>query len=144
LFLPKYLADSSALLNLVGVRDSLARPRNLTKLVSQGRLRIPDAVAREIRKKDDRLRNWVERHGRDCVLEATDDNIAELQRIGRSYVQYLGDKAGSADPICVCMAIYYRGSGFVTLTDDAGIQVVCLFEKVPYVTSSGFCRLECI
>jgi len=127
---------------LVGVRESLARPKDLTKLVRQGRLKIPDAVAREIRKKDDRLRDWVGRHGRDCVLDARDENIAELQRIARSYIRYLGEKPGAADPLVVCMAIYYKASGFITLTDDAGIQVVCLFEKVPYVTSSGFCRLE--
>lgn len=142
MFLPRYLADTSALLNLVGTSGSPLRPRDLTLLLSQGRLKIPEAVAREIRKKDDRLKAWVDRHKPRCVLRATNENIAELSRISRDYKQYLGDKVGAGDPIVICMATYYSGSWFLALTDDGGIQAVCVLEKIPYVTSSAFCRLE--
>ena len=142
MFLPRYLADTSALLNLVGTSASPLRPKNLTPLLDQGRLRIPEAVAREVRQKDDRLKAWVDRHKQRCVLRATNENIVELARISRDYKQYLGDKAGAGDPIVVCMATYYKGSWFLALTDDGGIQAVCVLEKIPYVTSGAFCRLE--
>lgn len=142
MFLPRYLADTSALLNLVGISKSPLRLKNLTSLLSQDRLKIPEAVAREIRKKDDRLKIWADRHKTRCVLRATNENIAELSRISRDYKRYLGDRVGAGDPIVICMAMYYRESWFLVLTDDGGIQAVCVLEKIPYVTSSAFCRLE--
>ncbi len=141
-FLSQYLADTSALLNLVTDRRSPVRARYLTKLVREGRLKVPDAVAREIRRKEDRLKSWVDRHKRDCVVRPPPEAVAMLTRIARQYRDYLGEKAGAADPIVVCMAIYYRDSPLTPLTDDTGIQAVCHLGKVRFVTSGTFRSLE--
>lgn len=142
LFLPQYLADTSALLNLVTDRRSPVRAKYLTRLVREGRLKVPDAVAREIRQKEDRLKGWVDRHKRHCVVRPTPQAAANLPRIARQYRDYLGEKSGAADPIVVCMAIYYRDSPLTPLTDDTGIQAVCHLEGVRFVTSGTFRRLE--
>ena len=105
-------------------------------------MKLPESVGRELRKKDDRLKNWVNRHWADCVLAATDQNIAGLTRISREYVRYLGDDPGAADPLVVCMALYLRNSGWIVLADDAGIQAVCVLESLQFVTYSAFCKIE--
>ena len=130
------------MITLIAGRRAPARPRNLTKLVRDGRLKLPDSVGRELRKKDDPLKNWVTRHWADCVLTATDQNIGELARISRDYSHYLGDDRGAADPVVICMAIYLRSSDWIVLADDAGIQAVCVLEGIQFVTSSAFCRIE--
>jgi rRNA maturation endonuclease Nob1 len=141
-FLRQYLADTSALLNLITNRQSPVRARYLTKLVREGRLKVPDAVAREIRRKHDRLRGWVDRQKRRCIVKPTSEAAADLPRIARQYRDYLGEKAGAADAIVVCMAIYYRDSPLTPLTDDTGVQAVCHLEGVRFVTSGTFRRLE--
>ena len=125
-----------------GFRGLLALLVDAGDGVREGRLKVPDAVAREIRRKEDRLKVWVDRHKRDCVVRPPPEALAILTRIARKYRHYLGEKAGAADPIVVCMAIYYRDSPLTPLTDDTGIQAVCHLENVRFVTSGTFRSLE--
>lgn len=136
----RYIADTSALISLVGGRTPAARPRDLTRIVDDGRLRIPEPVAREIRRREDKLKAWLRRHQHKCVERARDESIKDLETICRTYNEYLGDKAGAADPIVVCFGKYFKR--WTVMTDDAGIQAVCLIESIQFVTSSAFCRLE--
>lgn len=138
----RYIADTSALISLVSARPARVHVRYLTRMVQDGRLRLPESVAREIKRREDKLRDWVNRHSPDCLQRATDDNIRELSRICRQHGTYLGEKATAADPIVVCMGGYYGSSGWTVLTDDSGIQAVCLIEGIAYVTSAAFRRIE--
>ncbi len=99
-------------------------------------------MAREIRRRDDRLKTWVDRHRNRCVQAATNENVAELSRIVSEYASFLGSAPNAADPLVICMALYYRDAGWLVLTDDSGIQVVCVLEGVQYLTSTGFCTVE--
>jgi hypothetical protein len=137
----KYIADTSALITLVA-SSAPTRTRNLTRLVEAGRLRVPEPVAREIRRREGKLKQWVDRHSPDCIQRATDDNIRDLADICRTYAHLLGEKAGAADPIVVCFARYFRQARWTVLTDDGGIQAVCLKEAIPCIPSAGFRRLE--
>jgi hypothetical protein len=137
-----YIADSSALITLISPKRALAKPRDLTKLAKGGRIKIADPVAREIRRRDDKLKGWIDRHLKECELKATNENTVDLGRISRDHVYYLGDKPGAADPVVVCLAKYYEDKEWVVLSDDAGVQAACLIENIRYVTSAAFCRLE--
>jgi hypothetical protein len=138
----KYLADASALLNLVAGGRAPTRVRSLTKLVGERRMRLPESVGRELRRRDDAVKNWVNRHWFDCVISATNQNTTQLVRISRDYRRYLGDDPSAADPLVVCMGIYYKDSSWIVLTDDGGIQAVCLFEDLRFVTSSSLRAIE--
>jgi hypothetical protein len=145
LFLQTYLADTSSLINLVNARNAAVRINVLTRLLDGNRLKVPEAVAKEIAERDDKLKSWVTRHLRKC-LKTTQENISDLVYVSRAYERYLlrEDKKSPADPIIVCMARYYRQSGWVVLADDAGIQAVCLIEKMPFCTSQAFRMLEAV
>jgi hypothetical protein len=138
----KYLADTSALLSLVAGGRAPARVRNLTRLVGERRMRLPESVGRELRRKDDPVKDWVNRHWTECIIPATNQNTAELVRISRDYRRYLGDDPSAADPLVVCMGIYFRDSSWLVLTDDGGIQAVCLFENLRFVTSQSLRVIE--
>lgn len=136
-----YLADLSSLLQLVGVSTSRVRTRDLTRIAKTNRLRIPDAVAREARRKEDRLKSWIDRNP-SFIQRSTDQNVAELMRLSQTYPGFLGAKVGAADLIVVAMGVFYRRSDWVVLTDDVGIQAVCVLESIHYVSASVFRRLE--
>ncbi len=135
--LQRYLFDTSALINLVrgGVRT-----QRLSRLVESGALRLPGRVAKEIRRRDDRLKDWVERN-RDTIIRETTENTAELERIAREYSGILGRSRRGADPVLIAMALYYGEQG-ILVTDDGGIQAVCFEEGIPFLTSPAFRRRE--
>ena len=131
--LPRYLFDASALINLVrGGR----RPRQLTRLVDSGTLRLPGRVAQEIRRRDDQIRDWVNQHP-DAIIRETRVNTAELERIAIDHARLLGQSRRGADAVLVAMALYYGDQG-ITVTDDGGIQAVCFEEGIPFLTSPSF------
>ncbi len=137
---PRYLMDSSALIKLVSPRDAQARPRDLSKLLREGRLRIPDGVGREVARGDDRLKRWVAANP-SCIQPATDVNVSELLRITRNYKELFGPSVLGADPLVVAMGLYYRGS-WTVVANDAGVQAACFREGLAYLTSEALLRIE--
>lgn len=135
-----YLSDTCALVNLVEPRGPL-RIRQLSRLARFGMLKIPRAVARELRRRDDRLKNWIERGAAGTIVESTADNSAELERISRQYADFLGSTRCAADAVVLAMAVYYRQAGWVVLTDDSGVQAACFREGLPSLPSATFRRL---
>jgi hypothetical protein len=137
-----YLADCSSLINMVNSKTKV-RTRYLTTLLKNGRLKLPDAVARELRRCDDVLKSWVERH-QDKWFRCTNENTADLHYVSTKYSTFLirDDKKTAADPVIICMAKFYRSSGWTVLADDAGIQAACLMEDLPYCTSQAFRVIE--
>jgi len=140
-----YLADTSSLVNLVKPRIASVRLRFLTRLLDGGRLRLPDAVARELCECNDDLKGWANRHSRRW-LKSTNENTETLAAVCRNHARYLlrEDKKYSADAVVISMAIYHRAAGWIVLADDAGIQAVCLLEQLPYCTSQAFRVLEAV
>ena len=131
--LPRYLFDASALINLVrGGR----RPRQLTRLVDSGTLRLPGRVAQEIRRRDDQIKDWVNQHP-DAIIRETHVNTAELERIAIDHARLLGQSRRGADAVLIAMALHYGDQG-ITVTDDGGIQAVCFEEGIPFLTSPAF------
>jgi uncharacterized protein DUF4411 len=137
----KYIADTSSLLELVAKRDAPTRVRQITRIAKAGRLRVPDRVARELGRKADKLKSWVARNP-SIVLASTNENVGELVRVSQTYPHHLGTKTGAADPIIVAMGVFFERSNWVILTDDVGIQTVCVLENLTYVSSRVFLRLE--
>jgi hypothetical protein len=140
-----YLADTSSLINLAKPRVASVRLRFLTRLLGGDRLRLPDAVARELCECNDDLGAWANRHSHKW-LKSTNQNTQALAEVCRGYSRYLlrQDKKNSADPVVISMAIYYKTAEWVVLADDPGIQAVCLLEKLPYCTSHAFRMLEAV
>jgi hypothetical protein len=138
----KYIADAVSLIDLVAGRAPTVKVQLLTRLVKDGRLRIPDAVKREVRRKDDRLKRWIDRQRVPCIIDSNNQNTAELSRIARLHQDVLGDDPRSADPVVVCMGLYYKEAGWVVLSNDAGVQAACAREMVHCLTVAAFRRLE--
>src|SRR5687768_1647613 len=104
-----------------------ARARDLTHLVNEGRMKVPDAAEREVDDQNDRLSTWLANH-QGCIQRATNENSTELARISRQHGPLFGYKSGSADPVVVTMGGYYKAGGWTVLTDDAGVQAACFVE----------------
>ena len=137
-----FVVDSSALINMTGGTSPQARPRDLTRILAERRLRVPAAVYREVRKGDDPLKRWVTTHP-ECAHDITDDRFGRiLADVSFRHMNLLIDNPGSADPSVVAMGVYYRDSGWTVVADDHGVQVACFLESVPYLTSGAFCKLE--
>lgn len=132
----RYLFDTSALVNLV---NADVRVRVLTGLADTGVLRLPERVAKEIRRRDDRLKDWVERHP-EAVIRATTENTAELERVARAHRDVLGPSRRSADAVLVAMALYYRDRTVVA--DDTGIQAACFREGLQCLAFQTFRRVQ--
>lgn len=135
-----YLADTSAMLDLAHAGTRL---KSLTKLVNQGRLRLPAPVAAELKGKVDAMRTWINRHQRQCVIQTTNDHVQELRRISTQYRDYL--KVSNADPLVVCMGLYYQRANqgtWLVLTSDGGIQATCIMEQIRFIPTNAFRRLE--
>jgi rRNA maturation endonuclease Nob1 len=113
--------------------------RSLTPLAREGRLVIPNAVARELRRRQDSIREWVDRHT-ECRLPETNENMVQLPRIMSGYADFIGS-SGGADPSVIAMGLYYRDT-YTVVTDDGGIQAVCYREALAFLTSAAFRRLE--
>lgn len=137
----KYIADSSSLITLISSKSSRGRPRDLGRLLRQGRLKVPDAVKRELDNQKDRLADWLRRNP-DCVQRSTDENTVDVARIATQHRGLIGDKPGAADPVVVAMGIYYRAAGWTVLTDDGGVQAACYLEGVRFLTVGAFSALE--
>ena len=135
----RYLFDASALINVY--KDGL-RARQLTSLAKSGKLRVPKRVAKEIRRRDDRLKSWVNNHP-EAVITETNENTAQLERIMREYSQELGTSRRSADHVIVAMGLHYREQR-VVVTDDAGIQAACFREDLRFLPFQAFRHVESV
>lgn len=118
----RYIADACSLIDLIAGRRSLTKPRQLTQLVKERRLRVPESVVREVLKKDDPLKRWVTNHRAGCELEATDGNTAEMTRLARQYRDYLTGTRTGADAMVVAMGLYYRDSEWTIVTGDGAFR----------------------
>lgn len=137
----RYLFDTSALVNLVNAGNAGVRVhvRVLTGLVNTGVLHLPERVAKEIRRRDDRLKHWVERHP-EAVIRETTENTVELERVARAHRDVLGPSRRSADAVLVAMALYYPD--WTVVADDTGIQAACFREGLQCLTSLAFRRVQ--
>lgn len=137
--LQRYLFDTSALINLV--RSGRVRVPRLTRLADSGALRLPNRVAKEIRKRDDQLKRWVDSHPEFCIHE-NDTNTSELQRILQEHGNQFTKTGRLADAVVVAMAISFQEQGMVVISDDTGIQTVCHLEDIRCLPSGVFRRIE--
>lgn len=141
-----YVCDTTALIDLYQ-----HFPKNLKKLrvfVSDERLKIPEGVARELKRKSDKLGKmiftWSGKYRRFVVSIGHDQRlINELPRIERTYGDKVsvggrdypgfwhspaGRKAADAQVVTVGKVLDYT-----VVSDDRAIRFACLLENVPCI-----------
>jgi Domain of unknown function (DUF4411) len=133
----QYLGDASSLITLFNQKTSV---RKLSALVTSGRLRIPKRVAAELKRQPDKVNYWITSHPEIVILERS-EHLRELDRILRTYSQELTSTPSAADPVIIAMALFFNGAR-VVLTDDAGIQIVCVRENLRFLPVQAFRRAE--
>jgi hypothetical protein len=145
-----YVGDADCLINLhrhFG-RKALSA---LQSCGNAGRLKLPEAVVRELRKRTKKLRRFVEdqRH-----LEITARHIpalhSEIPRLERLYGEKIrvgsqeyagfwrspaGRKAADAQVVAVA-----KLKGGVAVSDDRAVKLACALEDVPCIGWSEFAR----
>lgn len=130
-----YLADSSSLISLFNRKFNI---RVLNKLVADGRLKVPNRVAAELKRQNDTLGIWIKSHG-NCIIKESNENIKDFSRIARQYSDVLTETRSAADPVVVAMGLFFRDARLV-VSDDAGIQLACAREGVRCLPLSAFMR----
>lgn len=132
-----YLIDSNGLITLIMREKASVRP--LTRLVSDGRLRSPQSVIRECRRRADRLRAWIDRNPGLGITETT-ERMHELARIGHQYSDVLGDNPRAADFSLVALAVHY--GSWIVVSDDTGVEIACMREGIRQISVRAFRQIE--
>ena len=136
-----YLPDANGVINLL--RDGV-RARTLNKLGDANQLKVVDGVARELRGRDGKAKSWVDSRPQ-YVVDATrnDRIVAEMERLAKAYGHLFTVTARAADPILVATACFYRDTDpcRTIVTDDGGVQAVCLHEGIAFAPFKAFRRL---
>lgn len=137
-----YVFDATALIDL---HNHFPKSfRKLRKYVSNGQVKIPEGVYREIKRKSDKLRKYVERweieHQFVIAIKNDIKLVNEFGRIEQSYGEKInvGDKvypgfwkspAGrkAADGQVVVIGKVYK---YTVVSDDRAVRYACLSENV--------------
>lgn len=124
------LPDANAIINLLktGVRERL-----LSEMCATGKLRIVDDVARELRAREGDARRWVN-NNQSAVLSPIQAVLDEVVRLAREYGELFTTVGKAADPALVATACYYRSASVrhLIVTDDHGVQAVCILERLEF------------
>ena len=135
-----YYVDTNAI--IVVVRTGPGR-QLLEELGNRNELRIPPAVLREAtRRKESEAERWVRRHRR-FVMPSTQEVADRTLALASVYGHLFTHSPGAADPELVAVALLHRdrSPAPTVLSDDTGVQAVCLAEDVPCATVAAFQRL---
>ncbi len=153
---PPYVLDSSAIIDLHQHFPKRRLRKALNGLARQDRLRIPEGVRREIKRKTDDARKTLEQldnHSPQFVVRiARVHNLQEeLSRIEQAYGEQirLGNKVypgfwhsasgrKAVDGQVVALA---KKQGGTVVSDDRGIRAACLLENVPCIGWTEFARV---
>ncbi len=150
-----FILDSDTLINIHTHFPN--KLRKLKKSMTEGRVKIPEGVLREIIRRADKLsknlKNWV-KHNPNVMVKISHVHNLENE-IKRLEVQY-GNKiqAGrkeypgfwkspsgrkAADSQVVAAAKVLRG---IVVSDDRAIHLACMLENVPCIGWTEFARQE--
>lgn len=119
---PEYVLDASFL-----IKFHREQPRDLyptlweriANLLATGEAILPREAAREIDHKDDQLRAWLRAQSA-AVVEATVDELAIVQAIGRRYPDWVRGPRNAADPFVIAAALS-REAVVVTAERQSGV-----------------------
>ncbi len=146
-----YVCDADSLITLRRhfKRKCITRLRRFAK---SGLLRVPEGVARELRRKTDHLSNFVKRYEESIVVRMRDhpklpgelvrieSSYGESIRVGnQTYRGFWASQAGrkAADGQVVATA---RVFGCTVVSDDHAVKLACALENVPCIGWAEFAR----
>lgn len=152
-----YVLDSTAIIDLHGHFKTKQVRKALNRLARQDQLRMPEGVKREIVRRSDHAGVTVQQMEHEfpkCVVRiGSDPHLqGELVRIDTAYGESIqvgrltypglwrsprGRKAADAQVVAVAKRL--RATA---VSDDKGVQRVCLLENVPCIGWSEFARLH--
>ena len=135
-----YYIDTNAIIEIVKTAPGR---RTLEALGNRNELRIPQSVQREAtRRKEAAAERWVREHRR-FVMSTTQEVADRAFALASTYARLFTTTSGAADPEIVAAAVLHRDRepSPTVLSDDIGVQAVCLEENVPYATVRAFQRL---
>lgn len=131
------LPDTNGVIELIqkGVRTRL-----LDQLCDDNRLKIVDAVARELKQfASGDAAKWVARNP-NAVFAPTQEALDEIARLSRQHGDLFTATGKAADPALVATGLFWqqRGRSPLVVTDDHGVQAVCFLERVEFVPSKAY------
>lgn len=132
-----FYADTNAIIALVKTGPGR---QLLEQLGDRNELRIPKAVQREAtRRRETEAARWVRDHKR-FVMPTTQDVAALAFSLASHHERLFTTSPSAADPELVAAAVLHRDRQPTPtiLSDDTGVQAVCLEENVPYATVRAF------
>ena len=135
-----YYIDTNAIIALAKTGPGRQKLEDLGK---RNELRILEAVEREaMRRKETKTARWVREHKR-FVMRATEAVAERTLALASTHGRLFTNSPGAADPELVAAAVLHRDREPVptVLSDDTGVQAVCLIENVPYATVAVFQRI---
>ncbi len=135
-----YYIDTNAIIALVKTGPGRQMLEDLGK---RNELRISEAVQREAtRRRETEAARWVRDHKR-FVMPTTKDVAERTLALASTHGRLFTNSPGAADPELVAAAVLHRDREPVptVLSDDTGVQAVCLIENVPYATVAAFQRI---
>lgn len=145
---PTYCCDASALIDL----DRSGLLKKLKQAVKAGRVKVPEGVFRELRRKTDRLGSTLEKWKVEfnAVVKLGPGDLAQLPLIEQHYGpsfsighhKYRGFWAGpsgkkSADGQVVALA---KARGWTAVSGDGSIRAACAIEGVDCVSWEDLAR----
>lgn len=147
-----YVCDADALINLN--RHYPTETRKLRQVVSEGSLKIPKGVYRELVRGTDRLRDnvekWEGKYKLVIYVEQNQELQSELGRIESAYGEkikvgckiydgFWKSPAGkhAADGQVVAVGKVY---GYTVVSDDKAVRLACMLENVQCIGWTEFAR----
>jgi hypothetical protein len=147
-----YVCDSTALIDFF--QHFPVEFKRLRKQAANGVIKVPEGVFRELKRKTDRLRHYLEKWEEEykVVIRVKDDLrlLSEFARIeqgygeavsvgGNDYPGFWKSPAGrkAADGQVVAVG---KVRGYVIVSDDRAVRLACLNENVQCIGWAEFAR----
>jgi hypothetical protein len=147
----EYVCDAAGLIDLWMHFGSEAI-RALRRLVKKEALRLPEGVVREILRKSDKLKKFIQEIGREVEVKVgpgtrLGQEVSRLENLygdkirygKREYDGFWHSKAGkhAADGQVVAVAKMLHATA---VSNDRAVQLACSLEGVPCIGFAEFCR----
>lgn len=141
--------DSSGLILVLSGEGPSLPGRKLTQLAKMQMIKVPEAVYLEVRKKDNKVKEWIEKN-RSLVLVTASSSITRLVRhVQTKCSDFSVFSSSTADVMVACTALALNNQAkhsnsdtrYVVVATDGELEAACFVLGIERISPRAFVQL---